>query len=552
MNAAPPASTVELVAGLGTHTGRPAAAQALAGRLNTESLLLFVRDPTLGLLIPAPGMPQTVRGGRSWREFVAGCPKQGRCHGKVELPANSHKNALALISGDAAVILVGGEPDETGVLELERLLPLVAALLSAEQDALLARAGRAVAAEEASRAGTLATALEAARADTAALNAELRAEHRRKDEFLAMLGHELRNPLAPLVTSIALLRNQPGGGAAAPELVDIMARQTAQLSRLVDDLLDVSRVSQGKIELRRKPLLLSEAIGGALEESRALMDSHGHRVVVHGGDPGLAVNGDRARLVQVFGNLLNNAAKYTDPGGVVTVTLSKEGQDAVVRICDNGIGISAQMQTQIFDLFAQATMAVGRAQGGLGIGLTLVRTLVELHGGRISVHSEGLGRGSTFEVRLPLAAAPGAVAQPAPALEGGPPAADKSLRVLIVDDNRDAADSMAELLRVLGHHANVAYDGNSALQLYGGLPADLALLDIGLPDLDGYELARRLRQTDVAGARFVALTGFGTDDARKRLREAGFDEHVVKPISNERLAHLLSDTRRAISGRSQS
>jgi len=446
---------------------------------------------------------------------------------------------LGLLSGGSALILVGGQPDESLVGEFENLLPLVAALLAAEQDATLARAQAAVASEAANRAVSLSSALEAARSDASALNAELRTEHRRKDEFLAMLGHELRNPLAPLVTSIALLRRQPAGGAT-PELVNIMARQTAQLSRLVD----VSRVSQGKIELRRRPLQLSEAIEGALEESRAVMDTHRHHVVLHGGDPDLAVNGDRARLVQVFGNLLNNAAKYTNPGGEVTVTLSREGQNAVVRIQDTGIGISAQMQARVFDLFSQVTVAVGRSQGGLGIGLTLVRTLVELHGGKISVESEGLGKGSTFVVRLPLAAASPAVTQPAPPLRVDCPPGNKSLRVLIVDDNRDAADSMAELLRLLGHHANVAYDGHSALRLYGGLPVDLALLDIGLPDLDGYELARRLRQTNVAGARFVALTGFGTDDTKRRLQEAGFDEHVVKPISNETLAHLLTDTQR--------
>ena len=536
-------STLALVAGLSTARGRDAAVAALAEKIGAQSALLFVRDPSLGLLMPAPGMPQTVRGGPNWRKFIADCPKEGRCSGTVELPKGTEREVLGLLSGGSALILVGGQPDQSLVAEFENLLPLVAALLAAEQDATLARAQAAVASEAANRAESLSNALEAARSDASALNAELRAEHRRKDEFLAMLGHELRNPLAPLVTSIALLRRQPAGGAT-PELVNIMARQTAQLSRLVDDLLDVSRVSQGKIELRRRPLLLSEVIEGALEESRAVMDTHRHHVVLHGGDPDLAVNGDRARLVQVFGNLLNNAAKYTDPGGEVTVSLSREGQNAVVRIQDTGIGIAAQMQARVFDLFSQVTVAVGRSQGGLGIGLTLVRTLVGLHGGKISVESEGLGKGSTFVVRLPLAAASPAVAQPAPALRVGCPPGNNSLRVLIVDDNRDAADSMAELLRLLGHHANVAYDGQSALRLYGGLPVDLALLDIGLPDLDGYELARRLRQTNVAGARFVALTGFGTDDTKRRLQEAGFDEHVVKPISNETLAHLLTDTQR--------
>ena len=542
-SAAASPSTLELVASLSTRAGRLAAAQALAARLGTQTLLLFVRDPALGILIPAPGMPQTVRGGRSWREFISGCPQRGRCSGTVELPMQSHLPALALVLDGTAIVLVGGAPRDAEVRELEGLMPLVAAMLSAEQDAVLARAERATAADAADRAATLSAALEAARSDASALNAELRDEHRRKDEFLAMLGHELRNPLAPLVSSIALLRAQGTDCHDAPRLLDVMDRQTVQLARLVDDLLDVSRVSQGKIDLRRHPLLLSEALAGALEESRGLIEMHHHRVAIHGGDLGLAVNGDHARLVQVFGNLLNNAAKYTDPGGAICVTLEREGPNAVVRVRDTGIGISAQMQPRIFDLFAQAGAAPGRAQGGLGIGLTLVRTLVELHGGRISVESAGIGSGSTFSVVLPLAASAAEVAGPPP-LHAGGGAEPNSLRVLIVDDNRDAADSMAELLRILGHHANVAYDGGTALRLYADKRTDLALLDIGLPDLDGYELARRLRQTRIGGARFVALTGFGTIDTKARLREAGFDQHVVKPITPDALLQLLAQTPR--------
>lgn len=533
-------STLALVAGLSAQSGRPTAAAALAAKLGVEQVLLFARDPVLGALIPAPGMPQTIRGGRSWRELIAGCPEQGRCNGAVELPQGTHRSALTLVLNSTAIVLLGGTPIEREVCELERLLPLISALLLAEQDAVLARAKAVAATDAASRSEALAAALEAARADASALNAELREEHRRKDEFLAMLGHELRNPLSPLVTSIELLRLQ-GADRPAPEgIVDVMARQTAQLSRLVDDLLDVSRVSRGRIELKREHLLITDVIAGALEESRAVLEAHQHEIVVHGRGAQLTVNGDRARLVQVFGNLLNNAAKYTDPGGRIAVTISTENQHAVVRVQDNGIGISPEMQPRIFELFAQAPVALGRAQGGLGIGLTLVRTLVDLHGGRVTVESPGIGLGSTISVALPLAASRSNEAAPSHGVQINTGAAGKSLRVLIVDDNRDAADSLALLLRAMGHHAHVVYDGDTALRSPGTTAADLIFLDIELPGLDGYALARQLRPTAKAGARFVALTGYGTAEGKIRSREAGFDEHVVKPITSETLENLLS------------
>ena len=346
------------------------------------------------------------------------------------------------------------------------------------------------------------------------------------------------------MTSIALLRSQGTDTPNAPRLLEVMDRQTRQLSRLVDDLLDVARVSQGKIELQRKPMLLSDALADALEESRGLIEAQGHHVVMHAGDSRvsrLTIFGDHARLVQVFGNLLNNAAKYTDPGGTIEVRVECDGKNAVVRIKDTGIGISVPMQARIFGLFAQARVALGRAQGGLGIGLTLVRSLVEMHNGRIAVESGGIGTGSVFSVTLPLAAP---VRDPAPAPSTRDHSEKKPLRVLIVDDNRDAADSIAELLRTLGHEATIAYDAESALSLCDGTCADLALLDIGLPGLDGCELARRLRRSGMDRARLVALTGFGTSDTRKRIDQAGFDQHVVKPISADALIELLDTTPR--------
>jgi signal transduction histidine kinase/CheY-like chemotaxis protein len=540
----PDRSTLDLMVGLSNRSTRQAAAEVLAFRLGVQTVLLFVCDPALRALIPAPGLPQTVDGGRTWRSFLAGCPASGRCAGEVELPRGTHRAALAVIENGTAVVLLGGTPVESALAELERVLPMLAALLAAEQETFIANS-EADAAREASRnAHALAAALEAARAEAAALNAELRDEHRRKDEFLAMLGHELRNPLAPLVTSIELLRLRAGGQGVPEGLVDIMARQTAQLSRLVDDLLDVSRVSRGRIELKREPLALSDVLRDALEESRQVLQLRGHDVTVSGTEEPLIIDGDRARLVQVFGNLLNNAAKYTDPGGRITLTVSRDKRNAIVRLRDNGIGIAPEMRPRIFDLFAQAPGALGRADGGLGIGLTLVRTLVELHAGRVTVDSAGIGHGSTFSVSLPLVVTEQPV-RDASTVAPKNAAAESPLRVLIVDDNRDAADSMAVLLRLMGHQADVAYDGCTALQLAAKSDADLILLDIGLPGIDGYEVARQLRPTTKRGARLVALTGYGSEEGKRRARDAGFDEHVVKPVSSEKLEQLISISARA-------
>jgi signal transduction histidine kinase/ActR/RegA family two-component response regulator len=529
-------STIDLVVALSDRSCRAQVVEALAAQLGVEAVLLFVRDPALGALLPAPGLPQTLRGGRTWRSFISSLRTGDRCEAEVELPAGTVRRALALTHGDTSVVLLGGAPRETEVGKLKRVLPLLAAMLAAEQHIVLARAEAGAASDAASRAEALAAALEAARADASALNAELREEHRRKDEFLAMLGHELRNPLAPIVTSIQLLRMKKPEQPLPAGLVDIMARQTAQLARLVDDLLDVSRVSRGQIELKRQPVLLADVLRDALEESRGLFVDGGHEVIVSGLDEGLTVNGDRARLTQVFGNLLTNAAKYTDRGGRVTVSISGDSQNAIVRVQDNGIGMSSVTLPRIFDLFAQAPVALARAQGGLGIGLTLVRTLVELHGGRVTAASEGLGRGSTFSVSLPLDAVKPKI-QPKPLLTEA--MSDNPLSVLIVDDNRDAADSIAALLRSLGHQAHVVYDGDAAIQCALACDADLILLDIGLPGMDGYEVARRLRPKAKAGARIVALTGYGGEEGKRRSREAGFDAHVVKPVTSETLEQLI-------------
>ncbi len=532
-----PLSTLELVVQLAAPATRGAAALALAQRFGAERFLLFVRDPELPVMIPAPGFPRTFAGNRAWRSFVASCTRPGRYEADIELPAGSPRRALAFAHEHLAVILVGAEPVRDELPLLETVMPMLAAVLRAEQQAAFAIAEAGEARRAASRAHEVSEALEAARAEGAKLNAELREEHRRKDDFLAMLAHELRNPLMPIVTSIDLLRRAPDARAAVRHL-DIMARQTGQMSRLVEDLLDVSRVSRGRIELRRHRILLNDVLRDAVEASRPTLQLRRHELKLGMADEELPVNGDGVRLTQVFSNLLHNAAKYTDPNGRIEVASVRDGEHAVVRVRDNGIGMAPEMLPRVFDLFAQAPVSLDRSQGGLGIGLTLVRALVELHGGEVVADSEGLGRGSVFTVRLPIMKRAAPRADPAPA-QPPAPKSERPLRVLVVDDNEDAANTLADILRLTGHHAEVAFSGAKALQAATDLDVDLVLLDIGLPDMDGFEVARRLRRVVRRGSRLVAVTGYGTAEDRRRSLEAGFDEHVVKPVMSETIDAVI-------------
>lgn len=533
-------TTMELVVALAGVPDRAQAAQALADRLGVETFLLFVRDPELGALIPAPGFPQTLHGGPRWREFLARCAKPGRYVGEVDLPLDAPRAGLALVPDGIAAVLIGGTPVPDEIEVVAALLPMLALALHAEQRTFVAEAQAAEAKKAAGRSHVLAAALESARAEASRLVAQLHEEHVRKDDFLAMLAHELRNPLSPLVTSIDLLRLRSLDAPSLQQQLDIMARQLGQLSRLVEDLLDVSRVSRGRIELRRSPLLLQETLSHVVEASRPLLDARGLEVELALGQEPLHMNADAVRLAQIFSNILHNAAKYTDSGGRITISAQRQGHEAVVNLSDTGMGISAEMLPRVFDLFSQAPVSLSRAQGGLGIGLTLVRALVELHGGTVSVESPGIGKGSTFRIRLPLLTGTPFPADIAPIAGHYPEAIERSLRVLVVDDNKDAADSLAAMLRLMGHHPEVAYSGLKALQLAADLDADLMLIDIGLPELDGYEVGRRLRRLIRRDTRLVALTGYGSADDKRRSRDAGFDEHIVKPVMMDALEALMA------------
>jgi CheY-like chemotaxis protein len=318
---------------------------------------------------------------------------------------------------------------------------------------------------------------------------------------------------------------------------DIIDRQVQQLTHLIDDLLDVSRITRGKIQLRPERLDLSAVAPLAVETARPLLELRGHQLTLRLAPQLLWVDADRVRLEQIMTNLLTNAAKYTEPGGQIWLTTASEGSDAVLRVKDTGIGIAPEMQPRIFELFMQAEPTLDRSQGGLGIGLTLVKRLVELHGGRIEVASQGLGQGSEFTVRLPLRAP----AEPSETACPEVPRAGERLvqRILVVDDNHDGAESLALLLRLWGHEVRLANDGPSALRMIEASLPDVVLCDIGLPGMDGYQLAKQLRQQGPNCLRLFALTGYGQDEDRRRSRAAGFDGHLVKPIDPEELQQAL-------------
>jgi signal transduction histidine kinase len=373
---------------------------------------------------------------------------------------------------------------------------------------------------------------------TAALALELQQTGRSKDEFLAMLGHELRNPLAPILTALHLMRQRSRPGDERER--DIIERQVKHLSRLVDDLLDVSRATMGKIDLRREPLEVSTAVARAVEVAAPLMELKHHRLTVTVPGSGLMVAGDPVRLAQVIGNLLNNAAKYTDPGGRIEVDGRREGAEVVIRVRDDGQGIAPERMNSMFDLFVQGARGHDRSQGGLGIGLTLVRSLVQLHGGLVEARSEGPGRGSEFAIRLPAIADPVLLLPPAPPPASGPSRGRPPQRVLVVDDNLDAAEMLAHGLRHSGHEVREAHDGLSALVAAAQFKPEVVLLDLGLPGMDGFEVARRLRaDPQHAAVKIVALTGYGRDDDRRRTAEVGIDRHLVKPVDLDAIDEVM-------------
>jgi len=368
---------------------------------------------------------------------------------------------------------------------------------------------------------------------------QLQQADRRKDEFLATLAHELRNPLAPIRNSLYLIRLTGGAAPAAEHVCEMMERQVSHMVRLVDDLMEVSRITRGKIDMRKERIELATVIESALDTSRPGIEAARHHFTIELPERPVLIDGDLVRLSQVFANLLNNASKYTDPGGEIRLTARVAGDEVVVTVEDEGIGIPTEMLPRVFDLFTQTHHSVGRDQGGLGIGLTLVRSLVEMHGGHVVATSAGPGQGSAFAVHLPIARR--AAAAPAPSEDDTAPILPPK-RVLVVDDNRDAADSLGMLLERLGAEVEVVYDGPSALAAVERQSPEVVLLDIGMPGMDGYEVARRLHErADGKDLTLVAMTGWGQDEDRRRSRHAGFVRHLIKPADLAAVRALLHD-----------
>ena len=518
-------SVTQAVIALADPARRSVAAVALAERLGVSSVMLLLRDPAVSAVVPAPGFPQTMRGGPKWRLMLKRCLQPGSHVGEVESPGESLQRVEAVVRDGLVLLLCGGQPDRAVLADIEPVMPLLACALQGEQRLALARAEADDARGLASRAQVLAAALDAARQEATRLNAQLRDEQRRKDEFLAMRAHELRNPLAPLVTSIEIMRRRGSDqDADAGRLLEIMGRQASHLTRLVDDLLDISRVTRGKIELRPELHSLWDVVTNAVEVNRGLILAKRHELVLRPPAAPVTVHGDPVRLTQIVSNLLHNAAKYTPAGGHIVVEAGCDTREAFVSVADNGIGIAPDMIHAVFDLFAQAPTAPEHSLGGLGIGLTLVKSLVEMHGGRVSAHSPGLGKGSTFTIRLP----PGEHVRKEPGFRAE--AGDAA--ILLVTTDRAMADGVRAILAAAGRRLEVAYSAPTALQLPVHVHFDVVIVDAALPDIDVEDLIHRLRRILKPATRIAVAGG-------APVAAAAVDVSIAKPVTPDAIEALL-------------
>ncbi|MES3020656.1 MAG: ATP-binding protein [Pseudomonadota bacterium] len=533
-------------------------ARALAALCGAQQVLVFGKDTEVDVFLPAPGMPQTLHRADQWQPFLRQCVLDGSARAALPWPG-AEGVAEAVGVGDArsgaVLVFVGGDPVAHAWPAIGALLPFIGDKLAQERAALSAGGSAAAARQSSRRAEALNVALDMSRRElqSAYQRAEselvfrrdaerrLRDADRRKDDFLAMLAHELRNPLAPISMAAQLLNTGKVSDERVRQTSAVIERQVNHMTTLLDDLLDVSRVTRGLVTLAHELHPARAIVQDALEQARPLLIARKHSLTVRlDAEPDAAparVRGDGTRLVQIVTNILNNAIKYTPPGGNIGLEMRIGPERVEIAVCDDGIGIEAKLLPHIFDLFTQGERSPDRAQGGLGLGLALARNLVEQHGGTLAVHSEGAGRGSRFVVGLPRAF--GAQQSAAADLPGG--AGRGALRVLIVDDNGDAAATLAQFLEDGGHAVRVAFDARGAMRMVCEAPADVLLLDIGLPDIDGYALARQLRcLTQCAHAVFIAVTGYGQEQDRELSRLAGFDHHLTKPVDAAALVRLLA------------
>jgi signal transduction histidine kinase/CheY-like chemotaxis protein len=534
---------IALVVGLADAKNRPANVKALAAALGSNDLMVFLHDEDADALMPAPGWRKTLPGGAEWHGFLVRAKEDGFHRGEVPWAGASHQIVGCTAHG-LVLVFIGGMLRDADAALVCSMAPLLKAAITAQQ-ALAATTGELEAARsEIRQAAALMKALDETRTQLDRSLIELdwqarsleqaraRAEHatRSKDEFMAMLGHELRNPLAPIKTALGLLKMR---GIRSQEL-DVIQRQVDHMIRLVEDLLDVSRIAGGKLTLKRAPTEIGAVIARAIEISAPLLDQRRQSLEVEVPRVGLCVCSDAARLAQVFANLVTNAAKYSDPGSRIRVKAQRLDDRICVSVRDEGIGIQADLIDQIFDLFHQEGRGLDRAQGGLGLGLAIVRNLVLMHEGTVEARSDGPGKGSTFVVELPVCVSDEHVLEErGTALDAV--AEDQRHHILLVDDNLDARDTLATAFGALGHRVTTAADAFEALDRSDASRPDVAILDIGLPGIDGYELADRLRQRDGSQLTLIAVTGYGQPEDRSRAITAGFDAHFVKPVDFHQL-----------------
>ncbi len=532
------------------------ASKALSKSLDPDATAQALAQVVVPTLADLAGLTIASEPGKPWRTELAwvyppDTEVQTRWLTAAEGPFDAIRDAVdqALASGRPDQLeglaidlptLPGRQPPEGTKIRSAIVLPLVArgralgvlTLAFLDPARRIGTADLATAEDLASRA--------AFALDNGRLYQEVQQADRQKNEFLSMLAHELRNPLAPIRNATFVLGHQGSDPARVRWAHNVIDRQLTHMIRLVDDLLDVSRITLGKIRLEIEPVDIEAVVALAVEAARPLLDQLHHQLEVTFPDKLVRVSGDKARLTQVFTNLLNNAAKYTEKGGRVWLSTRLEDDMAVISVKDTGVGISPELLPAVFDLFTQANRSLDRSQGGLGVGLTLVRRLVEMHGGTVQASSEGLGRGSEFTVRIPaiteaVANTPGDTAT---SNEGQPD--QGSLRVVVVDDNVDGADTLADLIGILGHEVRVAYDGPTGIGAVRAFDPDLVLLDIGLPGMDGYEVARRLHSNGEGRPVLVAVSGYGQESDRGHAREAGFAHHCVKPVGFDTLQEVLA------------
>ncbi len=537
-------STTSRVIALAAQDTRALCISQLVCDLSVRALFGFVADAELGgILVPAPGFASVVPGGRPWRELLAACKQSGIHRCEVGFPTASELVPATVVAQAGLALVFVGAIDEVRLHAIEELMPLLASMLHAEHSVVIAQGKLRVAQESVQHSTSLAVSLDRAlsKLETQTRSLEKAGQQaeqsaRVKDEFLAMLGHELRNPLAPIVTAISALKLR---GELSREHV-VIERQAAHMIRLVDDLLDVSRITQGKVELRKERIELADVAARAVEMVGPLLASKTQRLHLDVPRLGLTVHADPARLAQVLSNLLTNASRYSPMDTTITLKVERRAERVIICVRDQGVGLAPEMVSAVFEPFRQVKQGSDRAQGGLGLGLAIVRSLVALHEGTVSAHSEGKGRGSEFRIELPVAddgTQPAALPVVAPTLAQEQSHAQ---RILIVDDNEDAAEMLGMYLEGQGHLVQIAADGPSALHLASQFDPQIAILDIGLPGMDGHELARKLRAQDLTkGCVLIAVTGYGQATDRQRSKEAGFDAHLVKPVDITRLKEVI-------------